>query len=82
MERFLVVSTTTEQSLANRSLSVLEEAGIPVMLEHVEIVAHGRRSSASGYRLLVPVDHVHTAMRIIAATSAKHLTQQTAPGSL
>ena len=70
MERFLVLTTTTEQPLANRTCAVLEDAGIPVMIEHVEITDGGSR--ALGFRLMVPSQFTQTAMRLIAATSTAY----------
>ena len=52
MDRYVVLTTTTEQNLAKKTCEALEDAGIPVMLEHREIVDGADR--ASGYRLLVP----------------------------
>ena len=68
MEQFLVVTTTTEQNLADRACAALEEAGIPVMIEHIEIVDGKQR--ASGYRLLVPSQFTQTAMKVVNASSA------------
>jgi hypothetical protein len=67
MEQFLVLTTTTEQNLANKTCAALENAGIPVMLEHIEIVEGEDR--ASGYRVLVPSQFTATAMRLVKAAS-------------
>jgi hypothetical protein len=72
MEKFQILTTTTEQSLANKTCAVLEEAGIPVMLEHVEM-AEGR-SRVSGFRVLVPIQHTQTAMRLADVTSNSFYT--------
>lgn len=73
MDRFLVLTTTTEQPLANKTCAVLEDAGIPVMLEHVEIT-HGE-TRASGYKLLVPSQFTQTAMRLVDATSSAYYSR-------
>lgn len=62
MERFVVLLTTTERTVANRACEGLEHAGIPVMLEHVEI--HDGATRASGYRLLVPSEATQAARRL------------------
>ncbi len=66
MERFLILSTIKEQSLANRACAALENAGIPVMIEHVELRENGEKSQ--GFRLLVPSQYTQTAKRIYDAT--------------
>lgn len=68
MERFLVLTTTTERHQASRACAALEDAGIPVMLEHVEINNDG--GSASGFRLLVPAQFTQTAMRLVSAAGS------------
>lgn len=67
MEKFLVLTTTTEQNLAARACDMLENSGIPVMLEHIEILDGNTR--AHGYRLLVPSQYSQSAMRIVDAAS-------------
>ena len=62
MDRFVVLITTTDQPLAERYCAALEEADIPVMLEHVEI--HDGTLRASGYRLMVPAQFSTAAHRI------------------
>ncbi len=66
MERFVVLTSTTEQTLANKTCELLEDRGIPVMLEHREILNGKER--ASSYRLLVPIEFVQTAKRLTYAT--------------
>ncbi len=63
MEQFLVIQTVTDQNLANLSCGALEEAAIPVMLEHVTI-SEGEQS-ASGFRILVPSHHTQTALGLL-----------------
>lgn len=67
MEQFVVVITTTDQPLADRACAALEDAGIPVMLEHVEI--HENNFRASGYRLMVPSQFVQSAQRLTRAAA-------------
>ena len=67
-ERFVVLTTLTDQSLANRACSLLESAGIPVMLEHVEIFGDDMR--AIGYRLMAPARMSQSAMRLVHAASS------------
>ena len=67
MDKFLVLTTTTEQRLANRACELLEDSGIPVMLEHIEIMDGNTR--AHGYRLLVPAQFSQTALRLVDVAS-------------
>ncbi|RMG44050.1 MAG: hypothetical protein D6719_02715 [Candidatus Dadabacteria bacterium] len=69
MEKYLVLTTTTERSLANRACTTLEQAGIPVLVEHVEISESGLR--ATGYRVLVPAQFTQTAMRLVKVDSTR-----------
>ena len=63
MEKFLVLTTITEQRVANHYCAVLEDAGIPVIIEHVEILDGSL--CALGYRLLVPAEFTGAGMRIL-----------------
>ena len=67
MDRYVVLTTIFEQVLANKTCEALEDAGIPVMLEHREVVNDGER--ASNYRVLVPSQFTQTAMRLAKLTS-------------
>lgn len=62
MEKYCAITTVTDQNLANRICAVLEDANIPVMLEHVEVVDNYRRDS--GYRILVPSGNLRKAIRL------------------
>jgi hypothetical protein len=63
MDQYLVLTTTTEQPLATKACDALEDAGIPLLLEHIEM-ANGRERS-SGYRLLVPSRFSQRARRLV-----------------
>ena len=65
---YVVLTATSEQGLANKTCEALEDAGIPVMLEHREIKSDGNR--ASGYRVLVPMQYTHTAQKLASAASS------------
>lgn len=67
MDRFVNLTTIGDRLLANRVCQSLEDAGIPVMLEHVEIVQNLQRTS--GFRLLVPLESLQTAQRLADATA-------------
>lgn len=71
MERFVVLTSTSEQTLANRTCELLEDRGIPVMLEHREILNGAER--ASSYRLLVPIEFVQTARKLTYARYSANL---------
>ena len=64
MEKFLVLTTTTEQNFAAQTSETLENAGIPVMIEHVEIL--DGKDLAHGYRVMVPSQHSQSAMQLMA----------------
>jgi hypothetical protein len=44
-EQFVIVGTITDHVVADNACGVLEAAGIPVLLEHIEIVHEGRREA-------------------------------------
>lgn len=71
-DRFLVLTTTVEQALADKTCAVLEDAGIPVILEHVKISDRDASFKASGYRVLVPAPMTQTALRLVSATSSAY----------
>jgi hypothetical protein len=62
MERFLEVTVLTDRTTANRCCEALEDALIPLMLEHV--AANENRRGTNGYRLLVPSQFTQRARRI------------------
>ena len=68
MERYLEVTTVQEASRADRSCEVLERAGIPVLIRHVEIVSGD--FSSPGYTLLVPSQHSNQALRLVTEGSS------------
>lgn len=62
MEKFFVLKTVTDRVLAEKICDTLENSSIPVMLEHI-ILSEGE-SSASGFRILVPLEHTQNALRL------------------
>ncbi|MCB0339368.1 MAG: hypothetical protein KDD53_07180 [Bdellovibrionales bacterium] len=70
MEQFFVLTTYSDHMVADSTCGLLEQAGIPVMLEHVEI--HEAGVAASGIRLLVPFEYTQRAMKIIEAGKGLH----------
>lgn len=69
---YLVLITSTERSVVNRACNLLEESGIPVMIEHVELLDGPTR--ARSYRVLVPSEFAQTGMRIVQ--TAQHGGQE------
>lgn len=63
MERYLEVSTVLEAGKADRSCDMLERAGIPVLIRHIEIMSGD--SSMPAYTLLVPSHQSNQAQRLI-----------------
>lgn len=74
MERFLEVTTTTRQIVANETCEALENAGIPVVLEHVNVVDGGEHTT--GYRLFVPSQHSQAAIQIVNGAVSRWQTEQ------
>lgn len=70
MSNFLVLATFSNRQIANRTCEILEDAGIPILLEHVEYVDCDEREF--GYRLLVPSDSTQNAMEYIAPILKRH----------
>jgi len=71
MDQFVVLTTVPDHILADNACTVLEEAGVPVLLEHVEIVRGKER--VSGVRVLVPATAVQRASVLLdhVITSAR-----------
>ena len=51
-DQYVLLSTITEQGLAQQFCNAFEDADIPLMLEHVKIL--DRKDVTPGYRLFVP----------------------------
>lgn len=62
-EHFLALDLTCDEQMAHRKASVLENAGIPVLIEHIHIVEGSLQ--ADGYRLMVPSKFVQNAKRLL-----------------
>ena len=71
MDRYQVLTTTTKQPFVNRASEALERAGIPLMVEHVEVNEDG--GSAIGFRVLVPDQYTQSAMRLIDAANEVYM---------
>ena len=63
MDQFVVLATLSDNILADVVCSALESAGIPVLMEHVEIVQG--HLNASGVRVLAPADKAQHAMLLV-----------------
>ena len=66
MERYLEITVTTDEPFATKASHALEAAGIPVMIEHVEV-----RSGSTvepGFRVLVPSHLAQNALRLVSAS--------------
>jgi hypothetical protein len=77
MEKFLVLRTLTDQTVANNACAALEDTGIPVMLEHVVIETGD--GGASGYRILVPSQFTQSAMGLIDRVVTQHRGRRLEP---
>ncbi len=65
MERFVVLSTFFESEQANKACEALEAKGIPVLVDHMEVIDGNTR--AYGYRVLVPAHYSQEAVRLTQA---------------
>lgn len=72
MEKYREITTITKKPEANRTTAALENAGIPVMIEHVE----EKRDDIfiPGYRVLVPLEYSQSAARIISTAAKMGIT--------
>ncbi|NMC62195.1 MAG: hypothetical protein GYA55_03420 [SAR324 cluster bacterium] len=62
VEKYIILSTTSELALANKTCAALEKANIPVLIEHADaFIEEGKRLS---YRILVPLRYSQAARRI------------------
>ena len=62
-ERFVSIKVLSDSASADRTCSILEEAGIPVLIQHLEIEEGTLK--ASGYRVLAPAHCAQTAMKLL-----------------
>lgn len=69
MDHYVLLTRISDQPLANKACAALEDAGIPVMLEHVEVTSGATR--ASSYRLFVPSQFTQTAQRLVSTSSLR-----------
>ena len=75
IDSFVELASTTEESLINRACTALENAKIPVLIEHIaDMSQYGGRSA---FRLLVPLRHSQRARRV-SASALTTMTAQTA----
>jgi|GEM_PF-4336308 len=74
-ERFLIIKTTTDQEFAHRACETLENAKIPVLLQHITI--DELEVPVSAFRLLVPATKTQTAQKILSQ-SRDELSMQAA----
>ncbi|MEZ4754890.1 MAG: hypothetical protein R3A13_11400 [Bdellovibrionota bacterium] len=74
MERFLVLTTTTDEYLAKRIVGLLEEKSIEVILEHVEISDGNLR--AAGYRILAKSDKVQAALNLVETVQEEYFASE------
>ncbi|MCB0335357.1 MAG: hypothetical protein KDD62_03605 [Bdellovibrionales bacterium] len=63
MQNYTLIHTTIDRVLANKTAEVLENEGIAVLIEHIEIKS--TTDNAHGFRILVPVQSAHESMRLL-----------------
>jgi len=64
IDQYIVLSTVSEQLGALRATDVLEDAGIPVMVEH--ILASRTQSKQKRFKVMVPDRYSQKANQLIA----------------
>ena len=67
-EQFEPVLTTTEQMVISRACDLLEDMGLPVMIQHIDMIsrsATGASLNEVGYRLLVHSSSIQHAGRVV-----------------
>ena len=67
--QFLVLTTVSDRLLADQMCSVLEDADIPVLLEHVELFEG--EEVAFGIRVMVPAPHAQRALGMVDAVTSQ-----------
>lgn len=75
-DKFLVITTISDKLQINQVCNLLEEAEIPMMLEHVEIVRGP--IAANAVRVLVPAQNTNLALRLIEASQSGGVMQPSA----
>ncbi len=66
MDQFVVLATVSDTMVADLICGALEGAGIPVLLEHVEI--YDGKLNASGVRILAPSTKAQKAIMLLEST--------------
>ena len=72
MDKFIVLAVTKERVTANRACAALEDAGIPVMIEHEAVSSEN--VDEGGFKVLVPTQFTQAAMKLTSAHSALFMT--------
>ena len=70
MQKYQILTTISEQPSATRASDLLEGAGIPIVVEHVDL--GGGEYPIRGFRVLVPAEFSRSAQRLIAAAANLH----------
>ena len=63
MDQYLPISILSTRSEANDACAVLEEFGIPIMLQYVEVEEAQEKLCA--YRLLVPLEFTQASLTLL-----------------
>jgi hypothetical protein len=62
-ERYVSITVLSDPVAADQACSVLEEAGMPVLIQHLEV--EDGAVKVSGYRVLAPANCAQTAMKLL-----------------
>ncbi len=68
MDRYLEIISLEEGATAERSCELLEQAGIPVIRKHIEIM--NGNECLPGYAILVPCQYCNEAQSVIGISAA------------
>ena len=62
-ERYVSITVISDPVAADQACSILEEAGMPVLIQHLEVEEDGMRASC--YRVMAPLSCAQTAMKLL-----------------
>lgn len=65
MDRYVVLTSLSDQFAANQVCSALEHQGIPVIIEH--LLVNGDGVTGNGFRVLVPSHQAQRGLRLVGS---------------
>jgi len=74
MDQYLPISIIGTRGGANKACEKLENAGVPIMLQFIEVEEAGEKISA--YRLLVPMEFREASLTLLGITADGSVIEQ------